>query len=70
MTKQEFIEWAKSKGWKQDTWGHLKKDTHRFKIQKTSVRYERKGFDRWYRIRSGYYKNLSITEDNKIKGLK
>ena len=73
MTKQEFIDWSKSKGWKQDTWGHLKIKNNpnlRLKIQKTSVRYERIVGGMWIKKGSNYYKNLSITEEGKLKGLK
>jgi hypothetical protein len=80
VTKQEFIEWAKSKGWIPDKYGHLQKELEsgallRFKIQANSVRYERKlkftdGGSEWRRVRSGYFKDLSIGEDGKLRGLR
>jgi len=77
MKLTEFKKWAKSKGWQEDNYGHLHKETdgrkYRFKIGSTSVRYERQALIHdqyeWLQIASGYYKSLSITEDGKLKGL-
>jgi hypothetical protein len=77
MTKQEFINWAKSKGWKEDKFGHLRtqKGKHRFKISSIAARYEKQitfsdGKHEWLRIMSGYYKDLSINSDGKLSGMK
>ena len=79
MTKEEFIAWAIGKGWHIDRYGHLQKildgKHYRIKIGKTSVRYESMitfsdGKNEWARLRSGYYKNLSLTSDDKLAGLK
>lgn len=77
MTKQEFMSWAKSKGWKQDKFGHLRteKGEHRFKLSSIAVRYERQvtfsdGKHEWIRILSGYYKDLSINSEGKLSGMK
>jgi hypothetical protein len=85
MTKQELIEWALRHGYTKDKYGHLQKTrdnvTHRLKLQATSARIERQLVfehnmfrDRrteWYRIRSGYYKNLSINPENdKLVGMR
>ena len=79
MTKQQFIDWAKSKGWKQDKFGHLQKETneiyYRFKLSNIAVRYEKQitfsdGKHEWIRITSGYYKDLSINSEGKLSGMK
>lgn len=85
MTKTEFIEWAKGIGWYEDKYGHLQKITpiaekeYRFKIGKTSVRYEMKihhpanryseSKTEWMRLRSGYFKDLHIAPDGKLSGM-
>ena len=83
MTKQEFIKWAKSKGWAEDKFGHLKKEynskEYRFKIQSILVRYEVKihheagqyspASNEWMRLRSGYLKDLRIASNGKLSGL-
>ncbi len=83
MTKTELTQWLESKGFKQDSYGHYQKTdpsgkVYRFKIQDTSVRYEAqirldgtqysKPKNEWLRIRSNYYKNLSLVND-KLHGL-
>lgn len=83
MTKQEFINWAKSKGWTEDKWGHLQKEIkplsigekYRFKLGSISVRYEKKievGIKQteWLRLRSGYFKDLNTTPEGRLTGLK
>ena len=84
LTKDQFIQWAESKCWSKNKFGHLQKSAngkdYRFKISNTSVRYEikvhheateySKADNEWARLRSGYFKNLSITSDGKLAGLK
>ncbi len=84
MTKEQFITWAISKGWNLDKFGHLQKKVgdkeYRFKISNISVRYEVKvHFEggtysgpkaEWMRLRSGYFKNLTITDEGKLMGLR
>ena len=84
MIKQEFVNWAKSKGWEEDKFGHLHKTVgmrvYRFKVSTISVRYEIQvnhpagdyspAKNEWIRLRSGYLKNLCINEDGKLSGLK
>jgi hypothetical protein len=79
MTKQEFINWALSRGWTEDKFGHLQKtigiEKYRFKISLTHVRYEKKigvaiRQSEWLSIRSGYFKDLSINSNGKLVGLK
>ena len=49
MTREQFIDWALSKGWKLDSYGHLQKafpasdgtmTDYRFKLSRIAVRYE------------------------------
>ena len=76
LTKQQVTDWAKRHGYKEDRYGHLQKEArgqkYRLKLQSNSVRYEKR-LDlkpaEWLRIRSGYYKNLYITADDKLGGL-
>ena len=81
MTRDQFIEWAESRGWKLDRYGHLKKSTggktYRFKLSRIAVRYEYQlkidGSYRstmWIRIKSGYFSKLSITDEGKLTGMK
>lgn len=79
MNKQDFINWALSRGWQQDKWGYLHKEfngrQYRFKVSNIAVRYEVKvsydsGGSDWVRLNSGYFKDLSLTEDNKLTGLR
>jgi hypothetical protein len=79
MTKQEFIKWAKSKGWQEDKFGHLQKAVpaghFRFKLSKILVRYEVQitlspDKHEWVRRNSGYYKDLSINPEGKLSGMK
>ncbi len=76
MTKSELIVWLKHKGFTQDRWGHYKKTVgeyvHRIKLQKKSIRYEvkKQSLTKWTRLRSGYYSQLSISENDKLKGMK
>lgn len=80
MTKEQFYEWAKSNGWEQDRFGHCHKGDYRFKVQKTSVRLE-KGYrtegsqyspseKRWIKVRGAYLKDLSVSPDGKLVGMK
>jgi len=77
MTKQEFITWAKSKGYTDSGRGSknirlISPDTQTsFRISKIAVRYEVKVKDvGWTRLQSNYLKNLSVGENGKLKGLK
>ena len=78
MTKDELIAWAKANGWREDRYGHLQRTTcmpegcprevktHRIKLSSIAARYEIKTSSSWLRLRSGYYKNLSISADGKL----
>ena len=76
MTREELITWATANGWKRDRFGHLQKEEHeglrcyRLKLSRIAVRYEVKSHAGWVRVRSAYYKNLSITADGKLAGMK
>ena len=88
MTREQFIEWAKSRGWTPDNYGHLKKSIptndgnqkeYRFKLSRIAVRYEVKiRFENvpsyhpkseWKRLRSAYFKKLTLGADGKIAGM-
>ena len=79
MTKTEFMDWAKSRGWQEDRHGHLQKETTlprsgaiercRYKLGRLLVR--REIYSRcWIRLYSGYYSQLSITPEGKLAGMK
>jgi hypothetical protein len=79
MDKQQFIEWAKRRGWSEDKFDHLHKvlngTSYRFKISSIAVRYEEQvefstGKHEWLRICSGYFKDLIINPENKLLGMK
>jgi hypothetical protein len=81
MTKDELIAWAKANGWSEDRYGHLQKTscvpegcprevkTYRLKLSSIAARYEVKTSFGWVRLRSGYYKNLSISAGGKLAGM-
>ena len=81
MTRDELITWAKANGWREDRYGHLQRTTcmpegcpreqktYRLKLSSIAVRYEVKSAASWVRLRSGYYKNLTITADGKLAGM-
>ena len=79
LTKQDIINWATSRDWELDKYGHLQKwieeKQYRFKLSNTSLRYEVKvkafrAPSEWMRLSSGYYKDLSITPEGKLSGLR
>jgi len=74
ITKDELIKWASSQGWKLDRWGHLQKEfdngTHRLKLSRIAARHEVKTPFGWARLNSGYYKDLHLTADEKLVGMK
>lgn len=75
MTKDKLVEWAIANGWTKDRYGNLLKangGVHRLKLQEYSVRWEYrpKGSRMWTKLRSGYYKNVSINEDGQLSGLR
>ena len=79
MNREDLEKWLVSRKWEKDSFGHYKRKScsrdgdireYRYKLSKTSFRYEVKGEFGWVRLRSAYYKNARITEDNKLAGLK
>lgn len=76
MTRDELIQWATRNGWELDRWGHLQKTEHnglrhyRIKLSRIDARFEVKSAHGWVRVRSGYLKDLSITADGKLAGMK
>ena len=84
MTRERFVEWTHSRGWKSDRYGRclLKEEggkSYRFKLSRIAVRLEvhipaqATTFGRrppyWSRLKSGYFSNLSLTPDGDIAGL-
>jgi hypothetical protein len=73
-------EMLRSRGYTEDSHGHFKKSTnsgelYRYKFQATSLRKESQvrhsdGTKSWVRLSGNYYSKLSISEDNKICGMK
>ena len=79
VTKQELEQWLTKHNYIRDSFGHYRKQlanglTYRFKLSSISARYEVKekivDHNEWIRLQSGYYKDLSITSDYKLAGLK
>ena len=84
LTKQDIIDWAVSRGWTPDKYGNLQKKVgdkeYRLRFSSTALRYETKvrhegtkyskPSSEWMRLRSGYYKELSITPDGRLVGLR
>lgn len=75
VTREQFVEWAILNGWKLDRYGHFQKVEHeglrqyRLKLSRIAVRYEVKSHAGWVRVRSAYFKDLSITPEGKLLGL-
>lgn len=73
MTKQELINWAQSRNWNLDRFGHLKKTlngkVYRFKLSRIAARYELKTPAGWVRIKSGYFSKLSVSGEGKLVGM-
>lgn len=72
---REIQAWALEHGYTQDRHGNLKKEhggnQYRLKIQATSIRYEvRTESGDWVRIRGGYLKDITITPEGKIAGMR
>jgi hypothetical protein len=74
IAREELIAWATRNGWKLDRWGHLKKEfdngTHRLKLSRIAARHEISTPFGWARVNSGYYKDLTITADGRLAGMK
>jgi len=84
MQKAELENFLTRKGWTKDRFGHYQKEVNgrkvRFKLQANSARYERQihipadryspARNEWIRVSSGYYKDLTITAEDKLAGLK
>ena len=74
ITKSQLEQWALRHGFCLDNYGHYQKVTtegkiYRLSFNKLAVRYEVKIQNEWVRISSGYYKNISISSDDKLAGL-
>lgn len=79
MKKEELEAWARRHGYSKDRHGHFRKDVldpekaglkkYRLHISQNAARKELHCEDRWIRLRSGYLKNLSIDENDRLAGL-
>jgi len=73
MTIAEIIAWGMEHGWEKDKQGNLRKEANgklfRLKFNTKKVRGEVRVDDRWVRQGSGFYKNMSIGKDGKLKGI-
>ena len=78
MKRQDLETWLVGKGYLKDIYGHYQRtigeNAIRYKLQASSVRYEKKAHivdhNEWIRLASGYYKDLSITDEDKLRGMK
>jgi hypothetical protein len=85
MTRADLEAWLTERGWTKDKFGHFRRraevhpaqngDEYRYKLGRLAVRREVRckhndGSKSWVRLRSGYYKDISITPEGKLKGMK
>lgn len=84
ITKEQLFSWGQRHNYTVTKQGNLQKDKadgtfYRYKIGKNSVRFEHGSHIeyswgekklQWVRLRSAYLKDLEITEDDKLKGMK
>ena len=85
MKRQELEQWLINHNYTKDNYGHYHLflsdgKEYRFKMQKTSCRYEVAGYHAatqyspkakfYVRLKSGYYKQMSVNEEGKLSGLK
>jgi len=72
LRKAEIIAWIKSQGYTEDRYGNFKivwnSGEYRYKLNKNKLRYETRCDKVWFRISSGFWKDLTI-ENNKIVGM-
>lgn len=74
MTRQELEQWTVRHGYVKDRYGHYQRQTEnrsvrRIKLSRVSVRLEVKSGHGWVRLRSGYYKNISLNDNDQLCGL-
>lgn len=83
LTQDQVKKWCTDYGYTEDRFGHFIKikpaegavpeQKYRVRISRNAVRKERQvklsTGNRWFRMRSGYLKNLTLTPDNKLLGL-
>ncbi len=80
MKKEEFVQWALRRGLKQDAYGHMiltlpSGQVYRYKVQSISIRKEKRctysdGKNFWLHISSAYLKDLKLSADDKLIGLR
>lgn len=80
VDRVHVFSWAQRHGYKLDRWGHWRKQVAsgmvwRITLSKVAVRLERQvrytdGKTSWVKVRSGYYRNMYLTQDDKLGGWK
>ena len=84
VTRKQLEQWAERHGFRKDRWNHYQKSQgdreYRLKLSSIAVRYEVKlhheggrysgPSTEWMRLRSGYFKNVSIGLEDKLSGLR
>ena len=74
VTKEVVQNWLVEHGYEKDRWGNFQKtegDT-RFRYKLSGVMARKEGFTfsgQWVRLRSGYYKKLSINANGQLIGM-
>lgn len=70
MTREDLIKWAVSKGWVEDSFGHLQKTVkdrrYRLKLQDYTFCKQVRNNGNWIRLRTYTYKDSHIDENNKL----
>jgi len=79
LTKQDLIDWALEHGWTLDRYGnlHVGNDERRYrlKLSDISARLELRvdheaGGSEWIRLKSAYLKDITVTPEGKLLGLR
>jgi len=74
VTREQLIDWAIQNGWTLDQQAHLQKVEHqglrryRLMLGRIAVHYEIHTHAGWVRVRSGYFKDLTITVNGELVG--
>lgn len=75
MTRAETETWLRGRGWARhpiwtELWSHPERPAHRYRTTSLGLRLEaRTSLGEWVRVRSGYYRDLSITDEGRLHGL-
>lgn len=75
MTRTEVIAWLNRRGFVAEAiapslFYHPDKLGIRYRVTDLGLRFEcHLSFDKWMRVTSGYFKNLSLTAEDKLSGM-